>query len=49
MFSYYNINSLRNKFIDLNEIVSKSIPDVLVFAETKLDNSFSDAQFYIEN
>ena len=49
MFSYYNINSLRNKFIDLNEIVSKSIPDVLVFAETKLDNSFSDAQFYMEN
>ena len=48
LFSYYNINSLRFKFDDLKEIISKSLPDVLVFAETKLDSSFSNAQFFLE-
>ena len=42
-FAYYNINSLRYKFDDLKEITAKSLPDVLVFAETKLDNTFSNA------
>ena len=49
LFSYYNINSLRFKFDDLKEIISKSLPDVLVFAETKLDSSFSNAQFFSKN
>ena len=49
IFAYYNINSLRTIFTDLNEIFSKCIPDVLVFAETKLDSSFPNAQFYIDN
>ena len=48
IFAYYNINSLRYKFDDLKEIISKSLPDVLVFAETKLDSSFSNAQFFLE-
>ena len=48
LFAYYNINSLRFKFDDLKEIISKSLPDVLVFAETKLDSSFSNAQFFLE-
>ena len=47
-FAYYNINSLRFKFDDLKEIISKSLPDILVFAETKLDSSFSNAQFFLE-
>ena len=34
-----NINSLPNKFEQLNELVIKHI-DVLVFTETKLDDSF---------
>ena len=46
-FAYYNINSLRFKFNDLKEILSDSLPDVLVFAETKLDKSFSNAQFFL--
>ena len=46
---YYNINSLRNKFNDLKEIFSKSLPDILVFAETKIDNHFSNSQFLMEN
>ena len=47
-FAYYNINSLRFKFDDLKEIITKSLPDILVFAETKLDSSFSNAQFFLE-
>ena len=46
---YYNINSLRNKFNDLKEIFSKSLPDILVFAETKIDNHFSNSQFLMDN
>ena len=46
-FAYYNINSLRFKFDDLKEILSNSLPDVLVLAETKLDKSFPNAQFFL--
>lgn len=48
-FSYYNINSLRFKIDDLREIISKSLPDVLVFAETKLDSTFSNSQFFLND
>ena len=48
LFSYYNINSIRNKIIDLKEIVSKTLPDILVIAETKIDKSFTNAQFFLE-
>ena len=47
MISYYNINSLRNKILDIQDIVSKTMPDVLVLAETKLDDQFSKTQFYL--
>ena len=46
-FAYYNINSLRFRFDDLKEILSNSLPDVLVLAETKLDKSFPNAQFFL--
>ena len=46
-FAYYNINSLRFKFEDLKEVLSNSLPDVLVLAETKLDKSFPNAQFFL--
>ena len=48
MISYYNINSLRNKFIDIQDIVSKTLPDILVLAETKLDDQFCKTQFYLD-
>ena len=47
LFAYYNINSLRYKFNDLKEILHTSPPDVLVLAETKLDKSFPNAQFFL--
>ena len=47
IFSHININSLRNKFEDLKEIVKGKV-DILLVSETKIDNSFPDGQFAIE-
>ena len=49
LIGYLNINSLRNKIIDIREIFTKFLPDYFVFAETKLDESFPNSQFLIEN
>ena len=44
IFSYLNINSVRNKLTDLDVLVSNFV-DILSISETKLDSSFPDAQF----
>ena len=41
-----NINSLRNKFYDLAELMKGKL-DILVITETKLDNTFPEKQFFI--
>ena len=41
-----NINSIRNKFESLEEIVSTNV-DILLICETKLVSSFPRAQFHI--
>ena len=46
IFSYININSIRNKFENLCEIVENNV-DVLSIAETKFDSSFPNAQFVL--
>ena len=47
ILEHLNINSLRNKFDLLSEQVKGSI-DILMVSETKLDDSFPEAQFLIE-
>ena len=47
IFGHLNINSLRNKFVLFSEQVKGSI-DTLMISETKLDDSFPEAQFLIE-
>ena len=47
IFGYLNINSLRYKFDLFSEQVKDSI-DILMVSETKLDDSFPEAQFLIE-
>ena len=42
-----NINSLRNKVIELGVILKELPLDYLVIRETKLDDSFPNAQFKI--
>ena len=46
VIGYININSIRNKFQGLVEIVNGNI-DILMIAETKLDTSFPNEQFSI--
>ena len=41
-----NINSIRNKFESLREVVSTNV-DILLICETRLDSSFPRAQFHI--
>ena len=42
-----NINSIRNKFSLTAEGIKRKV-DVLMISETKIDETFSDRQFYIE-
>ena len=46
IFSYININSIRNKFENLCDIVGNNV-DVFSTAETKRDSSFRNAQFLL--
>ena len=48
IISYLNINSLRIKINDLRKVCRKTQIHVLCIDETKLDESFPDAQFHIE-
>ena len=48
LIGYLNINSVRNKIADL-QIFNQNIPlDYLVLSETKLDESFPNAQFNLD-
>ena len=47
IFSHLYINSIRNKFENLKEVIGNHV-DILVIAETKIDKSFPTAQFVIE-
>ena len=46
-FCYLNINSVRNKFTDFQEIIIGNV-DVVSIAETKIDTSFPSVQFVFE-
>ena len=47
IFAHININSLRNKFEMLQEIIGNNI-DVLLISEMKLDASFPSSQFILD-
>ena len=48
LIGYLKINSLRNKIVDLREIILELSFDYFVLSETKIDESFPTAQFYIK-
>ena len=48
IFSYLNINSIRSKFNDLQQLICDKV-DILTIAETKIDSSFPTAQFRLAN
>ena len=49
LIRYQNIYSLRNKIADAREVFEKHQLDYFVLSETRLNDSFLSAQFYIEN
>ena len=49
MSSYLNINSLRYKFDGIKDLVTRCSLDFTCIAETKLDSSYFDGLFSIEN
>ena len=44
-----NINSIRNKFHHVRQLLTENIVDLLFLLETKIDDSFPDAQFNVDN
>ena len=48
IIGHININSLRNKFQLLTEMVRDKV-DLLMISETKLDSSFPNNQFYMKS
>ena len=47
LIGYLTINSLRNKIIDIRELIGRLQLDYFVISETMLDPSFPSAQFHI--
>ena len=48
LIGYLNINSLRNKIIDLRVIMKTLSLDYFILSETKIDESFPTSQFNVE-
>ena len=46
IFAHLNINSIRNKFGQVADLVKGKI-DVLMISESKIDHSFPDSQFFL--
>ena len=49
IFAFLNINSVRNKFCEIEPALTGGLLDFLAIGETKLDGSFPDQQFTIDN
>ena len=47
IFAHININSFRNKFETLQQVIENNV-DVLLISETKLDASFPQSQFILD-
>ena len=47
IFGQLNINSLRNKFDMVSELI-KGFVDIFMISETKLDDSFPEGQFFLD-
>ena len=48
MCSFLNINSYRYKFCSIKDLLLANTIDMLIIAETKLDETFPNSQFEVE-
>ena len=49
LIAHLNINSIRQKFYELEHLVRENIVDFLAFSETKIDDTFPDKQFHADS
>ena len=49
IIGFLNINSLRDKIIDLRILMERCLPDLLVIEETKLSSDFKTDTFLVNN
>ena len=49
IISHYNVDSIRHEFFELQHILHRHFVDMLGIAETKIDDSFFDGQFQVDN
>ena len=49
IIGYLNINTLQNKIISLRKMIAKALLDVFCIVVTKLEDSFPNSQFNLEN
>ena len=49
IFGHLNVNSMKNKFHEIYEILNNGYIDILGISETKLDESFSNSIFKIQD
>ena len=47
--AHLNINSVRHKFVPITEMLSKSMIDIMLIQETKIDSSFPEGQFSMKD
>lgn len=47
LVAHLNINSLKFKFVEIHEVLSDKIVDILFISETKIDSSYLDSIFTI--
>ena len=47
IFAHLNINSIRNKFDNLSDIIRGKV-NIMLISETKIDDSFPQGQFVID-
>jgi hypothetical protein len=46
---YLNINSFRNKFQSIKELLNENLVDMSIVGETKLDETFRNGEFHVDN
>ena len=47
IIAHLNINSIRNKFCELKDLITSNSLDIVVLSETKIDDKFPTSQFQI--
>ena len=46
-FGHLNVNSIRNKFVSIQELIKRTF-DIFLISETKIDDLFPNAQFKLK-